>query len=122
MAPCFPTSGCPLKAYTIATKGRRPISCLARSRPLETTPGKAINFKVIIRRLAEIQTQFGLQRVAYDRAYVKIFNMQCEERRAPAAEGIWPGLHFNVTRRAMMEAAVLDGAFITAAIRFSDGR
>ena len=46
---------------------------------LETTPGKAINFKFIIRRLAEISTEYRLKAVAYDRAFIKTFNAQCEE-------------------------------------------
>ena len=46
---------------------------------LETTPGKAINFKAIIQRLAEINAQYDLVRVAYDRAFIKTFNAQCEE-------------------------------------------
>lgn len=46
---------------------------------LETTPGKAINFKAIIRRLAEIKAQFDLKTVAYDRAFIKTFKSQCDE-------------------------------------------
>ena len=46
---------------------------------LETTAGKAINFKAIIRRLAEIAAQFELKAVAYDRAFIKTFKAQCEE-------------------------------------------
>lgn len=46
---------------------------------LETTPGRAINFKAVIRRLAEIQAQFGLRLLGYDRAFIKTFNVQCAE-------------------------------------------
>ena len=46
---------------------------------LETTPGKAINFRAIIRRLAEINTEYALERVAYDRAFIKTFKAQCDE-------------------------------------------
>ena len=46
---------------------------------LETTPGKAINFAAIIHRLAEISTKYDLVCVAYDRAFIKTFNVRCEE-------------------------------------------
>ena len=46
---------------------------------LETTAGRAINFKAIIRRLAEINAEYDLRAVAYDRAFIKTFNAQCEE-------------------------------------------
>jgi phage terminase large subunit-like protein len=46
---------------------------------LETTPGRAINYKAIIQRLAEIRVEYDLERVAYDRAFIKTFNMRCEE-------------------------------------------
>ena len=46
---------------------------------LETTPGKAINFRAIIRRLAEINAEYALERVAYDRAFIKTFKAQCDE-------------------------------------------
>ena len=38
---------------------------------LETTPGKAINFRAIIKRLAEIASAYDLVCVAYDRAFIK---------------------------------------------------
>ena len=41
--------------------------------------GKAINFRAIIRRLAEINTEYALERVAYDRAFIKTFKAQCDE-------------------------------------------
>lgn len=46
---------------------------------LETTPGKAINFKAIIKRLAEIKGQFQLLSVAYDRAFINQFKRHCDE-------------------------------------------
>jgi phage terminase large subunit-like protein len=46
---------------------------------LETTAGKAINYKAIILRLAEISAEYDLKAVAYDRAFIKTFNAQCEE-------------------------------------------
>lgn len=46
---------------------------------LETTPGGAINFGAIITRLAEISKQFDLRGVGYDRAFIKVFKMRCEE-------------------------------------------
>jgi phage terminase large subunit-like protein len=46
---------------------------------LETTPGRAINYNAIIQRLAEINVEYDLERVAYDRAFIKTFNMRCEE-------------------------------------------
>jgi phage terminase large subunit-like protein len=55
---------------------------------LETTPGKAINFKAIIRRLAEIKSQYDLKAVAYDRWGIKTFNQMCDEEgvKLPLAE------------------------------------
>ena len=90
---------------------------------LETTPGKAINFKAIIARLAEINAQYGLVRVAYDRAFIKTFNAKCEE------DGVSCRLK-NLVRVSSacrpavqaLEAAVLDKRFITAAIRSCAGR
>jgi phage terminase large subunit-like protein len=46
---------------------------------LETTPGKAINFRAIIHRLSEISARYNLVCVAYDRAFIKTFNARCEE-------------------------------------------
>jgi phage terminase large subunit-like protein len=46
---------------------------------LETTPGRAINYKAIIRRLAEISMQYELVHVAYDRAFIKTFIAKCDE-------------------------------------------
>jgi phage terminase large subunit-like protein len=46
---------------------------------LETTPGRAINFRFIIKRLAEIRSQYDLRSVAYDRFGIKTFQMQCNE-------------------------------------------
>ena len=46
---------------------------------IETTPGKAINFRAIIHRLAEIAAQYDLKAVAYDRWGIKRFMMECEE-------------------------------------------
>jgi phage terminase large subunit-like protein len=49
---------------------------------LETTPGAAINFKAIIKRLAEISAQFDLKQVAYDRAFINTFKSRCDEEGA----------------------------------------
>ena len=46
---------------------------------LETTPGRAINFKFIIKRLAEIRAQYDLRAVCYDRFGIKSFKAQCDE-------------------------------------------
>jgi phage terminase large subunit-like protein len=46
---------------------------------LETTPGRAINFKAIIHRLAEIDVEYDLRCCAYDRAFIKTFTARCEE-------------------------------------------
>jgi phage terminase large subunit-like protein len=76
---------------------------------LETTPGRAINFGAIIRRLAELSKQYNLVRVAYDRAYIKTFKVRCEE------EGVeLPLVEFGQGYISMaqpvqaLEAAVLD--------------
>ena len=68
---------------------------------LETTPGKAINFRAIIKRLAEIASTYDLVCVAYDRAFIKSFNSRCEEEGVTlAAQGVWPGLCLYERRRA----------------------
>jgi phage terminase large subunit-like protein len=46
---------------------------------LETTAGRAINYKAIILRLAEIVAEYDLKAVAYDRAFIKTFAAQCAE-------------------------------------------
>jgi phage terminase large subunit-like protein len=46
---------------------------------LETTAGRAINYKAIILRLAEIAAEYELKAVAYDRAFIKTFTAQCSE-------------------------------------------
>jgi phage terminase large subunit-like protein len=76
---------------------------------LETTPGKAINFRAIIHRLAEIQSQFGLQSVGYDRAFIKTFTVQCEEEgvRLPLKE-YGQGYVSMSPAVQLLEAAVLD--------------
>ena len=110
VAPCCPTSGCRLRACTIAIERKAAHYRAWRDAGLlETTPGKAINFKAIIRRLAEIQAQFDLQLVGYDRAFIKTFNMQCDEEgvRLPLKEY---GQGYISMRPAvqLLEAAVLD--------------
>lgn len=76
---------------------------------LETTPGKAINFKAIIARLAEINAQYGLVRVAYDRAFIKTFNAKCEEDgvKLPLEE-FGQGFVSMSPAVQLLEAAVLD--------------
>ena len=76
---------------------------------LETTPGKAINFRAIIRRLAEIQAQYGLQLVAYDRAFIKTFNMQCEEEGVSLPLKEYGQGYVSMSPAVqLLEAAVLD--------------
>jgi phage terminase large subunit-like protein len=76
---------------------------------LETTPGRAINFKFIIKRLAEIRAQYDLQAVAYDRFAINSFKMQCGEMgvQLPLVER---GQGFVAMSPAVqaLEAAVLD--------------
>src|SRR6516165_1070715 len=76
---------------------------------LETTPGKAINFRFLIRRLADIQARFGLRAVAYDRHFIKTFEMQCAEEgvRLPLKEFGQGYVSFSPAVTAF-EAAVLD--------------
>ena len=76
---------------------------------LETTPGKAINFKFIIRRLAEIRSKFGLRKLAYDRHFIKTFEMQCNELgvRLPLTEFGQGFVSMSPAIQAF-EAAVLD--------------
>ncbi|MGY8679559.1 terminase TerL endonuclease subunit [Bradyrhizobium sp. UFLA05-153] len=76
---------------------------------LETTPGRAINYRAIIQRLAEIRAKYELTHVAYDRAYIKTFNAKCEEEgiKLPLVEF---GQGFVSMSPAVqeLEAAVLD--------------
>jgi phage terminase large subunit-like protein len=76
---------------------------------LETTPGKAINFKAIIRRLAEISAEYDLVCVAYDRAFIKTFKAQCDEEgvRLPLEE-MGQGYISMAQPVQLLEAAVLD--------------
>jgi phage terminase large subunit-like protein len=76
---------------------------------LETTPGKAINFRAIIRRLAEISARYDLVCVAYDRAFIKTFNARCEEDgvRLPLKE-MGQGFVSLSPAVQLLEAAVLD--------------
>jgi phage terminase large subunit-like protein len=76
---------------------------------LETTPGKAINFKAIIHRLAEISARYNLICVAYDRAFIKTFNARCEEDgvRLPLKE-YGQGFVSMSPAVQLLEAAVLD--------------
>jgi len=76
---------------------------------LETTPGKAINFKAIIRRLAEIRLQYDLKAVAYDRWGIKTFNQMCDEEgvKLPLSEFGQGYVSMSPAVQAL-EAAVLD--------------
>jgi phage terminase large subunit-like protein len=76
---------------------------------LETTPGKAINFRAIIHRLAEISARYDLVCVAYDRAFIKTFMARCEEDgvRLPLKE-YGQGFVSMSPAVQLLEAAVLD--------------
>ena len=76
---------------------------------LETTPGKAINFKAIIKRLAEIKAQFDLKVVAYDRAFINTFKRMCDEEgvELPLQE-FGQGYISMAPAVQALEAAVLD--------------
>ncbi len=76
---------------------------------LEITPGRAINFRFVIRRLAEIQAKFGLRLLAYDRHFIKTFEMQCAEEgvRLPLKE-FGQGYVSMSPALQTFEAAVLD--------------
>jgi phage terminase large subunit-like protein len=76
---------------------------------LETTPGKAINFKAIIQRLAEIKAQFDLKAVAYDRAFINTFKRMCAEEgvELPLQE-FGQGYISMAPAVQALEAAVLD--------------
>jgi phage terminase large subunit-like protein len=76
---------------------------------LRTTPGKAINFAAIIAQLAEINAEYDLVKVAYDRAFIKTFNAKCEEAgvRLPLEE-YGQGFVSMSPAVQLLEAAVLD--------------
>lgn len=76
---------------------------------LETTPGKAINFKAIIHRLAELNAEHTLERVAYDRAFIKTFTAKCDEEgvKLPLEE-YGQGFVSMSPAVQLLEAAVLD--------------
>jgi phage terminase large subunit-like protein len=76
---------------------------------LETTPGKAINFKAIIHRLAELNAEYGLERVAYDRAFIKTFKAKCDEEGVTLPlEEFGQGFMSMSPVVQLLEAAVLD--------------
>ncbi len=76
---------------------------------LETTPGKAINFKAIVHRLAEIGARYDLRCIGYDRAFIKSFTARCEEDgvRLPLKE-YGQGFVSMSPAVQLLEAAVLD--------------
>jgi phage terminase large subunit-like protein len=76
---------------------------------LETTVGKAINFRAIIARLAEIAAEYELKAVAYDRAFIKTFQAQCEEEgvKLPLQE-FGQGYVSMSPAVQLLEAAVVD--------------
>jgi phage terminase large subunit-like protein len=76
---------------------------------LETTPGRAISFKFIIARLAEIAAEYDLKAVAYDRAFIKTFKTQCEEEGVELPlEEFGQGYMSMSPAVQLLEAAVLD--------------
>jgi phage terminase large subunit-like protein len=76
---------------------------------LETTPGRAINLKAIIHRLAEINVEFDLKAVAYDRWMFKSFNVQCAELGVELPlEEFGQGYVSMAQPVQLLEAAVLD--------------
>ena len=87
---------------------------------LETTPGRAINFKAIIKRLAEIRAQYGLVRVAYDRFGIKTFKAQCEELgvKLPLEE-MGQGFVSMAPAVQLLEPQFSIVAFVTTVIRFA---
>ena len=76
---------------------------------LETTPGRAINYRAIIQRLAEINAEYELVCVAYDRAFIKTFNAKSEEEgvKLPLVEYGQGFMSMSPAVQAL-EAAVLD--------------
>ena len=76
---------------------------------LETTPGKAINFKVIIKRLAEINANMTCGRSPMTAHFIKTFNAQCEELgvKLPLEE-FGQGFVSMAPAVQALEAAVLD--------------
>jgi phage terminase large subunit-like protein len=76
---------------------------------LETTAGRAINYKAIIGRLAEISAEYDLRAVAYDRAFIKTFNAQCEEEgvKLPLVEYGQGSISMSPAVQAL-EAAIID--------------
>lgn len=76
---------------------------------LETTVGRAINFKAIIKRLAEINTEYDLRAVAYDRAFINTFKVQCAEQGVELPlEEFGQGYVSMSGPVQLLEAAVLD--------------
>jgi len=76
---------------------------------LETTPGRAINFGAIIKRLAEIVAEYELVCVAYDRAFIKTFTARCEEDGVTLPLKEWGQGYVSMSPAVqLLEAAVLD--------------
>ena len=68
---------------------------------LETTPGKAINFRAIIKRLAEIASTYDLRLCRLRSCLHQELQRQMRGgRRTLAAQGVWPGLRFDEPGRA----------------------
>jgi phage terminase large subunit-like protein len=76
---------------------------------LETTPGRAINFKAIIKRLAEIAVEYDLKAVAYDRAFINTFKVQCAEQGVVLPLEEWGQGYISMAGPVqLLESAVLD--------------
>ncbi|MPZ38490.1 MAG: terminase large subunit [Rhizobiales bacterium] len=76
---------------------------------LETTPGRAIDYRAIVLRLAEIVTEFDVQSIAYDRAFIKQLQRLLDEEAVvvPLVE-FGQGFVSMAPAVQALEAAVLD--------------
>lgn len=78
---------------------------------LETNPGRAISKLAVLRRLAELQNQFEIQRLAFDRWRIEDLIQLAEDEGIPLPEMIPFGQGFKDMSPAldMFEAALLNG-------------
>ena len=94
---------------TLELDNRWPYQAWAEKKLLELTPGRAVNYAFVVRRLAQIAADYDLKGVAYDRWRIKAFE------RVMADEGVELPMHewgqgFKDMAPAVdaLEAAVLD--------------
>ena len=114
----FPTSGAVVPFFWLPAEGllergegeSTPYRLWRDQGLLEVTPGRALDYKFVVRRLAEIAAEFAVTAIAYDRAFIKQLQRLLDEEgiRVPLQE-FGQGFVSMAQPVQALEAAVLDG-------------